>query len=509
MSFGASFAQGYQVGEAHRKRRATSKFFEKFKELSADDEEEMVAEDGTAIPLDGPAGDEVRAAIPAAAAEAGAPGGAATGETVLPLETAAPASEAPAAPVSEPIAAIPVAEKAAPAAAPEVPKTANAAKAPKKSLAQDDIKELDRLAMEAARASGDVGVYTALQQTTNSFLQGKVLSNMGLAQTAARNGDVDATEKYLRKAYRFVPDGQEIDFKRRDGKLYVQDPWSDKGEEVELGAEQIGYLGTMIRDPEKWSEMVRSERKDRAAAALAERGVAADELRAKSDSKMTDAQIKNFADKLGLDQRELGIKERAQTLDEINGKVSRLVGVAQATYYDALGEKMRADGKAGISMDVSLDDAREVASEIDDQFLKYAEPPKDLAGNPVKDWDKPKDIADLSPQQLATANGFAQAIGAANAGRVSPMMSVQAGLALARSGAVDADGNPLGEVTVDSANGVMMFGYNGQQIPIKLPRVVVDGLRQDDAQREAGAAQGLPSAIPMNQNPTGVPAKAW
>jgi hypothetical protein len=504
MSFGASFGQGYQVGESMRKRRATSKFFEKFKELSADDEEEMVAEDGSAIPLDTPAGDEVRAAIPAAAADKGAP--AAEGKTVLPLD-AAPAdpvvTQMPAAPAipADDMPAAPAAEAALPLAAEPKKGTKEA----KKSLKQDDIKELDRLAMDAARASGDVAVYTALQQTTNSFLQGKVLSNMGLAQTAARNGDVDATEKYLKKAYRFVPDGQEINFERREGKLYVQDPWSDKGEEVELGAEQIGYLSTMIRDPEKWSEMVRAEKKDRATAALEERKVTATEQSVKVDQ----ARVDVMREQLGISREELALKGRETTLRELMGPIERMSQFNQGMYYKALAEYTKAGKGAGVGLDASLDDSREMAKEVDDQFLKYAEPGKDMAGNVDPNWKPPKDIAGMEPKDILAANGLAQSIGVINAGRVSPAMAVQAGLALARSRMVGPDGQPMGKVMVDPENGMMTFDYAGQTVPIKLPKSVVDGLVMEDNQRAAGAAQGLPQAIPVNPNPTGQPARAW
>lgn len=295
MSFGASFASGYQVGRDMRKRRATSKFFEEFKKLTAEDDEEDVAPDGAAIPVvkdEAPAGEaepiateaipvekepaiqvdsgatspteEPAAAIPAegitGAAEKPAPVEAAapeaTAKTALPVvpETLTPEPEAPGMAAALPAAAPPEAK----AAAKEADKLAA-----KKSLTQADIKKLDRLALKAAEAAGDIEVYTALQQTTDTFLQGKVQKYLGMAQTAAQNGQTDAVEKYLTRAYRFVPDGQEVKFEKKDGQLFIPDPWHEgegKPKLIPLGPEQIGYMSTMITDPKKWGDIMREER---------------------------------------------------------------------------------------------------------------------------------------------------------------------------------------------------------------------------------------------------------
>lgn len=512
MAFSDAFARGYAVGDSIRKKRATSKFFEKFKELTAEDEEEMVAEDGSAIPLDSPAGEEVAAAIPAATAK---PGEAAT--PAPPVEGAAADTPAPAAPAAP---AIPVAPTEKPAAAPQeaapqeaaipVSPTPEKAAAPagaekkkqKASLDQNDIKDLDRLAMEAARASGDVQVYTALQQTTNSFLQGKVLSNLGLAQTAAQNGDVDATEKYLKKAYRFVPDGHEVKFERKDGKLWVNDPWSDEGKKIPLGSEQIGYIGTMLTNPEKWSDIMREGRKERFGQKMEERRVAAIEKGTDIDQQRVDVAKKQ----LGISEQELALKGREVKLKEVMAPIERLETYQRALYYSALGDAARAGAKAGKDLSLTLDDAREAGAEIDKQFKAYIAPETNpLTGEVREDWKPPVDVADMAPKDIQTANGLAQAIGAQNLGAVSPGMAVQAGLALVRA----QSGLPDSEIEIMADKGIMLFNYNGVPTPVKLPAAVIQGLVAQQAAQQRPAA-GLPPAIPVNPNPTAPPpARAW
>jgi hypothetical protein len=519
MAFSDAFARGYAIGDAMKKRSATAKFFEKFKELSAepDDEEEMVASDGTAIPaapapVGGKAEPIAQAAIPmdsmGGAAEdpaevAGMPSAALTGVGTPPAPTPAP-------PAQE--AAIPVAPSAPEPTTAEPKKGDKPAKKAGRSLAQDDIKELDRLAMEAARAAGDAEVYTALQRTTDSFLQKKVLSNLSLAQQAADNNDLDATEKYLRKAYRFVPDGQDVKFQRKEDGLYIKDPWDDKNQ-IKLGSEQIGFLATRVLDPQKWSEMVRAERKDRQQAAIeerrtkvAERGADAEDARVK----ISEGQLEVARGQLGISRDELALKGRETKLKELMAPIERFETFWRATYYSALGEaaKLNASGKGGKdALDVTLDDAREMANEVDGQFQKYTTPPKDEFGRASTDWEQPEDLVGLDSKAIQTANGLAQAIGARNAGRVSPAMAVQAGIALARAGV------GKGEVDIDAERGLMMFDYNGVQTPVMLPNVVLEGLvQQEQARRQqsaAGAAQGLPQMSAPVANPVAPPQRPW
>lgn len=508
MSFGDSFARGYAVGDSFKKRRAASKFFEKFKELSADDEGdgEMVAPDGTAIPMQAPAEAVAPPASPSTAREGALP--------VAPAQAAQPAAPAQVATPAEPAAqaAIPVETPPTDTAAPAIPTSPAAeplAAAPAKgkkgekkgprSVTQDDVKELDRLAMDAARAAGDVEVYTALQRTTDTFLQNKVLRNMSLAQQASDNGDVDATEKYLQRAYRWIPDGQEIKFQRKEDGLYVQDPWDAKNQ-IKLGSEQIGYIATKLLDPQKWSEIVRQERKDRQQQGLEERKVKAQERGVEIDAD----RVNVAREQLGISREELGMKNREVKLKELMAPVERLETYQRALYYSALGEqaKAAAAGKGGKdALDVTLDDAREMGKEVDDQFQKYTAPPVDpITGKPSADWQAPEDVAGLSAREVQTANGLAQAIGARNAGKVSPAMAVQAGLALARAGA------GKGEVEIMADKGLMLFDYNGVQTPVMLPSAVIEGLVQQEQARRQQSAGGLPTMPAPAANPVAPPA---
>jgi hypothetical protein len=134
---------------------------------------------------------------------------------------------------------------------------------PRKSITRDQIKNLDRLAMRAARISGDIGVYHALQQTTDSYLQGKLLSNLSQAAIAWDNNDMKEAKFRFENAYSFFPDGQHINLKERDGKLWVRNP-GGKGEEIELTSDIMMSLGQRATDPVGWRKAIRDERVDAA-----------------------------------------------------------------------------------------------------------------------------------------------------------------------------------------------------------------------------------------------------
>ena len=522
MSFGASFASGYAVGKDMRKRRATSNFFKEVKNLLAEDDEEMVTADGTAIPVEKPADSAVEAepvateALPIETKTAVQVDSKELAPTDAPPPAEAPAEPAagaipvdaaPAVPAEEPPAdaetALPLdAPPEAKAEATKLDKAVEGMAKAQKSITQADIKRLDKLALKAAEASGDVEVYTALQKTTDSLLQGRVQKYLGMAQVAAQNGDTESVEKYLTRAYRFVPDGQEVNFKKQDGKLFIPDPWHEgEGDPkmIPLGAEQIGYMATMISNPEKWGDIMREGRAKRREEAREDRKVTADEQRAGAYVKMTDAQIDNMEKQLGISRGELRVKQRNQDLDELNGKVGRLATYQQALYYGALAEQTRAGGKGStLSLDQLMGNARNMATDVDKQFSAYTTPPTDpITGQPDRTWKAPQDIAGLSPQHIQQANGLAQAIGAANlqATDVSPGLAVAAGLALARAGAKDENGNPMGAVDIDAKAGTMTFEHNGRPTTLKLPGAVLQSLIATEAQKRQGAAVGLPSPV--------------
>lgn len=275
MAFSDAFARGYAIGDAAKKRKAVAKYFEKFEEMTKDDSEPAAEEiGGISVPdsvitergaldiqplseVEPPAVDAagaIDARSPSAKRMAPAPTPPASALD-LGGDPAAVTAETPAASVDAP-RAIPIGKKATKF---------------HKSLTQGDIKNLDKLALEAARASGDLEVFNALKKTGDSFLQGKVLSNLGMAQTALTNGDTEQADIYLRKAYRYVPDGQELKIQRdrKTGMLTIKNPAD--GKPIELTPERIGNFATMLRDPEEWAKLTRQEAKDVAAAKMEER----------------------------------------------------------------------------------------------------------------------------------------------------------------------------------------------------------------------------------------------
>lgn len=480
MAFSDAFARGYAIGDAARKRRATSKFFERFKELTADDEAEPVTEIGglnvpeSALPSDTPAA-ETAELEPAAA---------------LPVGSAAPV--APAAEDSAP----PVGAEAEAAIRVKAPKKIPLPQAAEvhRSLTQTNIKELDRLALDAARASGDIEVYTALQKTTDSFLQSKTLRNLSLAQIAAQNGDTEAVEKYLTKAYRFVPDGREVKFKKtKDGTLTVKDPWDDT--DVELTPERIGNIATLLRDPERWADIVRQERKDRAKADIEERELAVKEAGIEIDR----ARLGQFARELGIREGDLAIRGREAKLKELIAPMERMEAHQRGLYYGALREQAAAAARSGKTPEF-LDEARQMSVAVESSIDAFFTPPKNPnTGLADANWKPPRDAFVTGPSgprvldasEVNQVKGLAQTIAIHNMGSIGNNVAAVAGLQLMKA-QIDPDNF---NAQVDAATGVMFVPFQGMNVPVRLPPALVQALVAQQEQATTAPRSG-PSGLP-------------
>ena len=477
MAFSDAFAKGYAIGDAAKKRKATSKFFERFKELTDEGEAEPV----TAI------------------------GGLDVPDSALPVEEQ-PVDAAGAIPVDSatPDSALPLSLEAAAPAKVGAPKKIPLKQAAEfqKSLTQANIKELDRLAMDAARASGDIEVYTALQKSTDSFLQGKVMRNIGLAQMAAQNGETDAVEKHLTAAYRFIPDGQEVKFKKtKDGMLTIKDPWGD--EDVELTSEMIGNIGTMLRDPEKWSDIVRTERRERGKQTVAE-----GELDVKKGGLEVDrSRLTQYARELGIREGDLAIKGREAKLKELIAPMERMETHQRGLYYGALREKAAAAAKAGKTPEF-LDEANRMSVAVEGSMDAYFTPTK----NPVTrmadpNWKPPSDAMVTGPSgprvleasEINQAKGLAQTIAIHNMGSIGNNVAAVAGLQLMKA-QIDPDNF---NAQIDATTGVMLVPFRGMNVPVQLPPALVQALV---SQQESAAVSGSsPSGYPF---PTGAQIQA-
>lgn len=463
MAFSDAFARGYAVGESIRKKRATSKFFEKFKELT-----EEPPEDGglpESIPGFNPKGKGEKA------------------PTALPVQDAGEDGLAPV--VGAEAAAIPVDVKGPESLTVATEETKSSMDKFARSLTRDNIKELDRLALDAAKASGDMEVYTALQKTTDSFLQGKTLKGLSEAQTAFVKGDTDAAEKALKKAYRYVPDGQEVDFERKDGKLWIANPWAgQEGEDdkIELNAERVGWLGAMLSDPEKFSGLIREESKDREKTRQANRAL---ELEA-GRLEVSRGELEQSERRVNLEFKRLGL-DREKFAEQVkNDRVGRFTNFQQGLYYQAMAENENVKAAAGGKMDSGfLNSMRELSGEVDSQFKNYTTAPRGTDGMLAdENWTKPDDIASLSNEQLGDANAYAQAIAAKNTGSsVTPMVSVKAGIAIAN-----------GAYRLDPNRGVMEFNMGGQPMQVPLPTELTRMLvaREQGMEQPGGGALPLP-----------------
>jgi hypothetical protein len=479
MSFSEAFARGYAIGDAARKRRAASKYFEKVKELTSDDEavEDVTEIGGLDVPNSAlsvgeggvgepaiPAPAEVRAetAIDTGTAEPAAaevPEEAPDVEALAPAESAIPIEDTP----------VPVNEEALSPIQVSAPKTiklksdaeAKKIKERRKSLTQGNIKELDRLAMDAAMASGDIEVYTALQKTTNSLLQAKVLKYMGQAQTAATAGDTPGLKAALGNAYRFIPDGHEPNFKERDGKLFTVDPWEDD-KEIELDSEMVGNLTTMIRDPEKWAEIVRQGKRDRAADAR--------------DARRTKA----AEDAVTETRRANGVKEITSKLD-LDRKVARDKYLNLESVANAARDLAKAKA-AGGSTGMKPDDARQYGESVSqsiDAFLsptKQPADPSDLTSRPTR--GKPPEGYEI----FVTAEGgmsplgqeakdLGGQLGIANP-HLGPDAAGRAGLELTRA-LVDPNGP---KIDVDPPRGTIAIMVGGRMTEWNLPDQMMEAL---------------------------------
>lgn len=489
MGFTDSFARGYEIGDAAKKRRATSKYFERFKELTRDSDAEVVTEIGgldvpeSALPVEG------------------------TAPTPVPAPEAISAGPTEGAPALEPDSALPLdmgdAESPVRVTAPKKIPLPQAEEA-RKSLTQANIKELDRLAMEAARASGDIEVYTALQKSTDSFLQSKVMRNIGLAQSAALNGKTDEVEKYLTKAYRFVPDGQEIKFKKdKDGQLTIKDPWGDK--DIPLTSEMIGNIGIMLSNPEKWADIVRAERKDRGTQAVNEREVTVKEGGLKVDQD----RLLQFGRQLGIQEKDLALKERQVRLEELMGPMDRMAKYQQGLYYGALKEQAQA-AKANGKGDEFLDESIAMSKAIDSSMAAYTTPPNNpIDGKPDPNWKPPRDVMvtgpsgqrAMAPDELRQATGLAQMIGMTNKGAIGTDVATAAGLQLIKA-QIDPDNF---NAQIDAATGVMFVPFRGMNVPVKLPPALVQELmsQQESAAATSSAPTGNPFPEPGQFMPPG------
>lgn len=462
MAFSDAFARGYAIGDAAKKRRAVSSFFAKFNELTKEADVPDTTEIG-GIPVPSGATSEAPAIPVAKAADAGA-------ASPLLNDQAIPAPQ-----VSAP-QAIPLKQ------ASEV----------RKSLTQGDIKDLDKLAMEAARASGDIEVYTALQRTTDSFLQSKVLGNLSNAQVAAQNGDTKAVEKYLTAAYRYVPDGQEIKFhKGKDGQLMVKDPWED-GKEIPMTAEMIGNIGTMLMNPQKWSELVRQERKDRGAAALENRKVAV----AEGGLKIDQARVDLLGQQIGLQGEELKLKQNQDKLATLMAPIERLNKYQQAIYYGALADEAKMNAANGGKSGNLLDEANAISKSIDEAMAKYTQPERNQLGEQVDpNWKPPADIMvggpngqrPLAANELRDVSGYAQTIALANRGAIGNQLAISAALQLVKATIDPQNFN----ATIDAKSGTMYVPFHGKNVPVQLPPQIIQGLAGQQGGGNA-APQGSP-----------------
>lgn len=90
---------------------------------------------------------------------------------------------------------------------------------PKASLDPRDVIAMERAKIRAANAATRAGmdggrVYNALSMQQNAHFQGQYLQQIALAQQALTRGNYDDMQKYLRNANYYLPNGQDLEFKK-------------------------------------------------------------------------------------------------------------------------------------------------------------------------------------------------------------------------------------------------------------------------------------------------------
>jgi len=493
MSFSEAFARGYAIGDASRQRSAAAKYFKLMQKLtkSSEEEKDTTLVGGLPVPSESMTA-PATAALPIQSMQSQA-GVSTTQDAAIPAPPAVDTSAVDTA-VHDPNAG---AKKSLEEAIPITgPVTDVAVKAPKvliskpqSSLKQSDIRDLDRAAMRAAQAAGNIEVYTALQKTTDSFLQGKVMSNLGDAMTAVQNGDIDGTEAALHKAYRFIPDGRQAKFIRRNGKLWIKDPYSEKGELVELNAQRIGAIGMMMQDPVGFSKYIREGMEKDKEAKIAERGVAVQEKNAQTNvEQLAEARRSNMATERSNMATELNATGKLD-LDKANSVADNLYKLSMATYYGAggAGQKGASDS---LPPGMKPDDARQYGESVGAEIENFLSPKlgtdpqnPELRGEPQPGYEvfgNYKAGKDGKPEYAGgisnvghQAKAYGGQVGIWNPG-IGPATAARAGMEIARA-MIPGSGVDVG---VDPASGTLEVTIDGAPYSLNINPSTISALYQ-------------------------------
>lgn len=201
---------------------------------------------GSPIPSDGP--QPVAGAAPAGAAPASpspiptpaadAPGGAAPAQPGAgPAQPASP-QQGVQAPVSQQAQALSVASKTVasdPNVRAGVPDKPPEAQQLPHSMTPEQWQHMNLLkqkaVMAAARAGEDPAkVYESLTAMQNAHFQGQILKQLGTANVAFQNGDMKSVEQALKNVNYYLPNGQDIQFRKATAQDVAADPTVKPGD---------------------------------------------------------------------------------------------------------------------------------------------------------------------------------------------------------------------------------------------------------------------------------------
>lgn len=405
-------------------------------------------------------------------------------------------------PVQAPVQAIPTADGEA--AGGSLVEAAPERKRPRyRSATADDYTKLDNIAARLATISGDPKTYEAMRGTTKSFVQSKIMGDMGKAQVALQVGDTDGLEDAIHSMYRYVPDGQELKIKRdKDNNLMFKHP--ESGEFLPVNAQSLRMFGMGVLDPNAMEEMMYGRKKEAKADARADQGVANDTTNAGSQRLNAETSAKNAGTAAAQAAEVARHNRQEEEVARVKSKNDTLATGAHAAYELSYAHYLDGDkGKgAAITPDNAIKYSESVAGAVD-EFLNPTQLKEgvDALGNKtfVKAPGKqPADFIAATPEQKLQMTSIAEKLGMAN-----PDLGVRN--AVGSAAEIMKALNGKGTVRVNPNTGQIGITIGGKDQVFKLSPELLQMITAERPAPGQPPVAGIPPAAPA-ATPMGLPA---
>lgn len=405
-------------------------------------------------------------------------------------------------PAQAPVQALPTADGEA--AGGSLVEAAPERKRPKyRSATTDDYTNLDSIAAKIATITGDPKAYEALRGTTKSFVQSKVMGDMGKAQVALQVGDTDGLEDAIHSMYRYVPDGKELKIKRdKDNQLTFKHP--ETGEYLPVNAQSLRLFGMGVLDPDAMEEMMYGRKQKADANKREDQKVvndtttaAAATQNAATNAKSAETSASSVAETARHNKFEEG-----RSIE--NDKVEKMAKGAHALYELSYSKYLDGDkGKgAAITPENAIKYSESVAGAVD-EFLNPTQLKEgvDALGNKtyVKAPGKqPADFVAATPEQKLQMTQIAEKLGMAN-----PDLGVRN--AVGSASEIMKALNGKGTVRVNPNTGQIGITIGGKDQVFKLSPELLQMITAERPAPGQPPVAGIPPAAPA-ATPMGLPA---